>query len=163
MDSQLWPHRGKAGVQLSSSPLWAWDSTILAPTHMQPPKTHLILTLPVPSCESDITKQHATHRTESRGSHQHDDGTAREEVPSTFWLCHCSVWALATSHPFPLGSGFPPVKWGCPGSSCGRLALFSFGLKFPSSERYSLTMVIKIAPFPSLQLSSLQRSILFLS
>lgn len=67
------------------------------------------------------------------------------------------------SHPFPLGSGFSPVKWGCPGLSCGRSALFSFGLKFPSSERYSLTMVIKIAPFPSLQLSPLQRSILFLS
>lgn len=61
------------------------------------------------------------------------------------------------SHPF------PPVKWGCPGLTGSRPALFSFGLKFPSSERYSLIMVIKIAPFPSLQLSALEHSIFFLS
>lgn len=151
----------RAQVQLSSSPLWAWVSIYLAPTHPQPPRAHLVLTPPVPSCGSDITEQMLPTELNPRVALRRVDGTARGRSLSTSWLCHYSLWTLATSCPFFLGSGFSPGKWGCPGSPCGSSPLSSFGLKCTSSDRYSLTMVIKIAQFPSCQLSSLQNAIPF--
>lgn len=133
-----------------------------------PPKAHLALTLPVPSCGSDITKQHVVHRAESKGSLRAADDTTMGYFPgqgysprSTSQLCHYSLWTLAMSSSLcrlrPLLS---PVRWGRPGPSCGGSSLFSFGLEFASSQRYALTTVTETAPFPSHQPSPLRLSIL---
>ena len=151
---------GRVRVQLSCSPLWAWVSTILAPTHLQPPKAHLVLKLPVPSCGSDITKQHAVLELNpgvALGMWMTQPGG---RSLNTFWLCHCSLWTLVMSCPFPLGSGFAPVNRDA--LDCGMVgsSLFSFGLKSTSSRRHFLPMVIQTALFPSRQLLFLQNSIL---